>query len=146
MYRLTGKTRSELFDTNVVEPFPCQAIKLIVAPADRGRLHQDIEQRFGQMLAQGLVEETQALYNRKDLGLEKPAIRAVGYRQVWAYLDGDTDYDTMAERAVIATRQLARRQFTWLRKEQDARWFETGAAGLADRVTQHLREVAGTFL
>jgi tRNA dimethylallyltransferase len=146
VFRLTGRTRSELFNAPAVESFPCQAIKLIVAPADRSLLHRQIEQRFTAMLAQGLVDETQALYNRGDLGLEKPAIRAVGYRQVWEYLDGETDYDGMAERAVIATRQLARRQFTWLRKEQDARWFETGTADLADRVTRHLGEVTGTFL
>jgi tRNA dimethylallyltransferase len=145
VFRLTGRTRSELFDAPMVELFPCRATKLIVAPTDRGLLHRQIEQRFAQMLAQGLVQETQALYNKEDLGLDKPAIRAVGYRQVWEYLDGDTDYDTMAERAVIATRQLARRQFTWLRKEQDAHWFETSDANLADRVTRHLKEVAGIF-
>jgi len=93
------------------------------------------------MLKLGLVEETRSLYNRGDLDLDKPAIRAVGYRQVWQYLDGKIDLEDTAERAIIATRQLARRQLTWLRKEPNAEWFETTDTLLTDRVIRHLKDV-----
>ncbi len=143
VFRLTGRTRTELFGQSIDKPFPYRPVKLIVAPADRGLLHLRIEQRLRSMLQLGLVDETRHLYNRDDIGEDKPAARAVGYRQVWDYLAGRTDYDSMAEKAVIATRQLARRQLTWLRKERDCRWFETTAPDLGDQVTRHLEEVAG---
>ena len=142
VYRLTGKTRSELFAQTKAQPFSHQAIKIIVAPADRSLLHRRIKQRFQQMLKLGLVDETLSLYNRGDLDLDKPAIRAVGYRQIWEHLEGKTDVVEMAERAIIATRQLARRQLTWLRKEQNTEWFEATNPLLTDRVIRHLDDVA----
>lgn len=127
VYALSGKPLSEFFADNAAE-LPYQPIKLLIAPHDRKILHELIAQRFLQMLKQGLIKEVQALYLRGDLNAAMPAIRAVGYRQVWAYLQGEEDYSGMTEKAIIATRQLAKRQFTWLRRETDAFALQTGAA------------------
>jgi len=98
---------------------PFRIAQLALLPDDRQRLHRRIEQRFRQMLEDGLIEEVQALYRRGDLHLGLPSMRAVGYRQVWEFLDGCLNIEEMTERAVIATRQLAKRQLTWLRSWQD---------------------------
>ena len=140
VYRLTGKSRSELFAQAPVQPFSHRPIKIVVAPADRSQLHKRIAQRYKQMLKCGLIEETRSLFERGDLNPQLPAIRAVGYRQVWDHLTGKTDYETMAERAVIATRQLARRQLTWLRKEQHSEWYEATDPRLTDQVMRHLED------
>jgi len=94
-------------------------LKLALIPSDRALLHQRIEKRFSQMLEQGLIDEVKTLKNRGDLHQDLPAIRAVGYRQIWDYLDDIMDYTEVVERGVIATRQLAKRQLTWLRSEKD---------------------------
>jgi tRNA A37 N6-isopentenylltransferase MiaA len=83
-------------------------------------LHERIALRFKQMLQQGLVAEVEDLYQRGDLTVQMPSVRAVGYRQVWSYLEGDINVEKMQEMGVIATRQLAKRQFTWLRRVVDA--------------------------
>jgi tRNA delta(2)-isopentenylpyrophosphate transferase len=82
------------------------------------------------MLEKGFINEVKTLYRRGDLNDKSPSIRAVGYRQVWAYLKGEDDFESMKEKAIIATRQLAKRQFTWLRKETDATHLETGDLNL----------------
>jgi tRNA delta(2)-isopentenylpyrophosphate transferase len=97
-------------------------------------LHEVIAKRFMRMLEQGLIEEVEKLFARGDLTEQLPAIRAVGYRQVWSYLQGEYDLETMAEKAIAATRQLAKRQFTWLRKETDAQHFQTGQTDLLKAV------------
>lgn len=88
---------------------------LAVAPRERSVLHERIAERFSLMLQQGLISEVEALHARGDLDVSMPSIRAVGYRQAWDYLEGRLDYEQMRERGIIATRQLAKRQFTWLR-------------------------------
>ncbi len=123
VYELAGRPMSELMARGRVEPFPYSVAKWIVAPRDRKWLHQRIEARFRQMLREGFIEEVQALRERGDLDLSKPSMRAVGYRQVWEYLEGRYDYEKMVERGIIATRQYAKRQMTWLRSEQGASWF-----------------------
>jgi tRNA dimethylallyltransferase len=120
VYEISGQSLSSFFKSQVNNELPYQAIKLIIAPSDRKILHDIIAQRFRSMLAQGFVEEVQGLYQRGDLTELMPSMRAVGYRQVWAYLQGFDDFDTMTEKAIIATRQLAKRQFTWLRRVTDA--------------------------
>lgn len=102
-------------------------INLAVAPVDRQILHQRIALRFQQMLDQGLVEEVERLYQRGDLHAELPSIRAVGYRQVWSYLSGEIDFAAMVEQGIAATRQLAKRQFTWLRGWPELHWLSTDA-------------------
>jgi tRNA dimethylallyltransferase len=134
VYEISGKPLSSFFNAAQAEDFPYQKIKLVVAPPDRKILHGIIAQRFRSMLEQGFIDEVEALYQRGDLTEKTPAIRAVGYRQVWAYLQGEDDLESMTEKAIIATRQLAKRQFTWLRKETDAIGFQTGEADLLQKV------------
>ena len=90
-------------------------VQLALIPTDRAALHQRIEQRFRAMLDAGFIDEVKALRLRGDLNTELPSVRAVGYRQIWAHLDGECTYDEMLARGVAATRQLAKRQLTWLR-------------------------------
>jgi tRNA dimethylallyltransferase len=130
VFEISGMPLSSFFDKTPAQTLPYRLIKLIIAPEERAVLHRLIAERFRQMLRNGLIEEVDALYRRGDLNEKMPSIRAVGYRQVWAYLAGDCDYDTMTEKGIIATRQLAKRQFTWLRRETDARRYPTGQSGL----------------
>ena len=121
VYRVSGKTMAQLRERQhhaSAQPSFCErynVCQLAIAPRDRSILHKRIAVRFEKMLAGGLVDEVEQLYRRGDLHPDLPAIRAVGYRQVWDYLDGRLDYPEMIERGIIATRQLAKRQFTWLR-------------------------------
>lgn len=141
VYDLSGEPLSRLAQRQVVEPFPYPLVKFVVTPAVRDILHKRIEQRFRQMLAIGFVDEVARLRRRQDLDLGKPSMRAVGYRQVWNYLEGAYDYATMVERGIIATRQFAKRQLTWLRRERDAHWLDANepCAGAAARLKQTLK-------
>ena len=114
IYRLTGRSMTALHQAGA-EPCPFPLTEIAIIPDDRQALHATIKQRFETMLADGLVAEVKALHERQDLHPGLPAIKSVGYRQVWAYLSGEINHDTMVERAVAATRQLAKRQYTWLR-------------------------------
>jgi len=134
VYEISGQPLTSFFTEAQSQPIPYNTIKLIIAPEDRKILHEVIAKRFQQMLEQGLIEEVEKLFVRGDLTEQLPAIRAVGYRQVWSYLQGEYDLDTMTEKAIAATRQLAKRQFTWLRKETDAQHFQTGQADLLKAV------------
>ncbi len=115
VFAICGKPLSQLHDEQESEEFPYEVLQIGLLPSDRAVLHQRIEQRFHQMLAQGLLDEVQKLYQRGDLNIDLPAIRSVGYRQIWQFLTGELSQDEAIERAIIATRQLAKRQFTWLR-------------------------------
>ena len=99
-------------------------LKLALVPRERTGLHARIALRFDAMLADGFLDEVRALRARGDLHADLPALRAVGYRQAWEHLEGASDAPTFRERAIFATRQLAKRQTTWLRSELDARWFD----------------------
>ncbi|MEY4768601.1 MAG: hypothetical protein RL637_1240 [Pseudomonadota bacterium] len=119
VYELCGQALSDLCQ-NSETPLPYRWLKFVLLPSDRTQLHQTIAKRFHQMLDQGLIEEAQSLYQRGDLHPQLPSMRAVGYRQLWQYLAGDIDKNQMIETAIIATRQLAKRQLTWLRQQADA--------------------------
>lgn len=124
VYRLSGKTLTELQAENhgqLRQPL----IQFAIAPQQRDVLHARIEQRFDMMLAAGVIDEVKALKQRQDLHLDLPAIRAVGYRQIWQYLDGAYDESEMRASALAATRQLAKRQLTWLRGWDDLNWLDT---------------------
>ncbi|MEO5963690.1 MAG: tRNA (adenosine(37)-N6)-dimethylallyltransferase MiaA [Thermomonas sp.] len=127
VYRLSGRAISA-WQADARRQAPrWSVLKLVLAPPDRSVLHARIEQRFDAMLAEGFLDEVRALRGLPELAahpapLQLPAIRAVGYRQAWQWLDGDGDAALFRERAIAATRQLAKRQFTWLRGERDARW------------------------
>ncbi len=112
---LTGKPPSQLYQQQAEANSAYEFINLALLPSDRALLHARIAKRFQQMCEQGLVAEVEGLYQREDLTTDLPSMRSVGYRQVWRYLDGEYDYKTMQERGIVATRQLAKRQLTWLR-------------------------------
>jgi tRNA dimethylallyltransferase len=102
-------------------------------------LHQTIERRFLRMLEMGFVGEVERLRARGDLSLDKPAMRSVGYRQIWEYLEGDLDYSCMVHRGVVATRRLAKRQLTWLRSEAGAEWLDSGHPGCLGKAAKLLQ-------
>lgn len=130
VYRLSGKPISQWQREAASRPRPpFKVLKLVLAPDDRGVLHQRIEQRFDAMLAAGFLDEVRGLRALPPLvahpaPLDLPALRAVGYRQAWEHLDGQTSTSEFRDRAIFATRQLAKRQLTWLRGELDALWFD----------------------
>lgn len=138
VYEISGQPLSSFFGQSG-DDLPYQIIKLVITPQDRALLHEKIAVRFKQMLAQGLIAEVEKLYQRGDLTPALPAIRAVGYRQVWSYLDGEYDFDAMTEKAIIATRQLAKRQFTWLRRETQAHSFISGDENLLAKVLETIK-------
>ena len=118
VYRVSGKTMTSFHAEMQAQQeamLPYNLHFFAIQPEDRGVLHGQIETRFRQMLNEGLVDEVQALRSRGDLHHQLPSIKSVGYRQVWQHLDGEIDYDGMVEKSIIATRQLAKRQLTWLR-------------------------------
>lgn len=139
VWEITGKPLSRLqAEAGTVMPY--RAIKLVRSPEQRSTLHERINQRFDAMLAAGFVDEVRGLVARGDLHPEMPSMRSVGYRQVWAWLRGECDYDEMTERGRAATRQLAKRQMTWLRSETDCHWLN--ATGDPPREALHIIEVA----
>lgn len=121
---ISGKTLTELTQTSG-DALPYQVHQFAIAPASRELLHQRIEQRFHQMLASGFEAEVRALFARGDLHTDMPSIRCVGYRQMWSYLNGEIPYDEMVYRGVCATRQLAKRQVTWLRGWEGVHWLDS---------------------
>ena len=129
VFALTGRPLSDLFEETPSlagrkqEPTPDWVEVISLEPFDRKTLHTRLEQRFDQMLESKFIEEVEQLRNRGDLHTNLPAIRSVGYRQVWEYLAGDIDFETMKEKAYAATRQLSKRQMTWLRA-MDRRVFD----------------------
>ena len=129
VYRLSGKPISDWQREAKRTRFPLKVLKLALSPPQRAVLHERIERRFDAMLEAGFLDEMHALRALPELAahprpLDLPALRAVGYRQAWEYLDGECDAAAFRERAIAATRQLAKRQFTWLRSELDACWFD----------------------
>tara|TARA_R110002096_G_scaffold22675_18_gene72736 strand:+ start:1239 stop:2177 length:939 start_codon:yes stop_codon:yes gene_type:complete len=124
VYETTGAPMSEMLARNAEPGLETAPLQLVLAPANRDWLHQRIAARLDVMLRAGFVNEVRALRARGDLGPEDPALRTVGYRAVWQYLDGELTYATMRERATVATRQLAKRQFTWFRGVSGAHWVD----------------------
>ncbi|WP_325919020.1 tRNA (adenosine(37)-N6)-dimethylallyltransferase MiaA [Pseudomonas frederiksbergensis] len=135
VYRVSGQSMTTLRQrqsaqsteaaASGLQQLPYTVANLAIAPANRQVLHRRIEQRFTLMLEQGFIDEVVALRERSDLHAGLPSIRAVGYRQVWDYLDGKLTSAEMRERGIIATRQLAKRQFTWLRSWTDLHWLDS---------------------
>ncbi len=125
VYLITGKSLTELTEQSG-EALPYDIKQFAIMPQDRTELHQRIEQRFLQMLDQGFEDEVKTLMQRSDLHLNLPSIRCVGYRQMWEYLTGDVSYDEMVFKGICATRQLAKRQITWLRGwQQPITWLNS---------------------
>lgn len=114
-------------------------IKIVLAPERRSELGQRIETRFETMMEQGFLSEVEALYRRPDLTPRTPALRAVGYRQLWEHLEGRSSLDLAIRRGIVATRQLAKRQMTWLRREEGAKWFDSLDGANRDPILNHVR-------
>ena len=134
VYRSTGKTLTH-WQQQEGEKCPYNIAQFAIAPADRAVLHERIATRFDLMLEQGFENEVVKLYERSDLHEDLPSIRSVGYRQMWQYLDGQLSYAEMRERGIIATRQLAKRQLTWLRGWEQVTWLDTFANDNLTKIT-----------
>jgi len=123
VWRLSGKTLTDL-QQKKGEALPFRLLKWALSPPDRAVLHQRIAQRFELMLKHGFVDEVRGLKARPELNLDLPSMRSIGYRQVWQYLEGELDEAAMLERGIIATRQFAKRQLTWLRSYPEVEFYD----------------------
>ncbi|MDH5361201.1 MAG: tRNA (adenosine(37)-N6)-dimethylallyltransferase MiaA [Gammaproteobacteria bacterium] len=139
VYELSGRSMSELYKEQQTLQLPYKIRKLAVSPPDRSILHERIAQRFQLMMKQGFLDEVKALFERGDLSLELPSIRAVGYRQAWMHLQREYDQQTMLEKAIVATRQLAKRQYTWLRSEKELVWLDSLSEDLFEQAIRQIK-------
>ncbi len=142
VYEITGKNLTQLHAEALPGDFPYNTAKIIVS-CDRGVLHERIEKRFHFMLEQGFMGEVKRLKARGNLDLSLPSMRAVGYRQMWEYLEGRYDFEQMTYKGVVATRQFAKRQLTWLRSDVGAEWFDGESPKLRDDVLGYLERRLG---
>ncbi len=142
IYELTGQTPSRL-NESAPQPERWRYVKIALQVPDRPLLHERIAARFRNMLEQGLVEEVEALYRRGDLSPALPSVRTVGYRQIWDYLTNKINYSQMSEAAIAATRQLAKRQLTWLRSYPAVQAFEGGEQAPVLACREYLARTAG---
>lgn len=149
VWRISGKTMTEHRVQQALQKqasnsqyLPYNVATFAIAPQQRSVLHERIAQRFHLMLEQGFIAEVEALWQRGDLHADLPSIRAVGYRQAWSYLQGECTYDEMTERGIIATRQLAKRQFTWLRSWSDLEWLDSLSCDNMSRTLKRLKQLS----
>ena len=140
VHRVTGQTITELQQARVSVFADVNVIEFALAPLERSELHTKIELRFKAMLEAGFVEEVRRLYERGDLSPEHPSMRAVGYRQMWRYLAGHSALNEATNEAIAATRQLAKRQLTWLRRRVNARWLDSMRPDVARAIIDALSE------
>ena len=138
VHRLTGETITKLQQNRVSVFADVDVTEIAVAPLERGDLHTRIEMRFDAMLEAGFLTEVRKLFERSDLKAEHPSMRAVGYRQLWRYLAGQCALEEARNQAVAATRQLAKRQVTWLRRRERAQWFDSMQADVARKMIDAL--------
>ena len=138
VHELQGRPMSKSFASDLTGALANPVLAISIEPVDRSLLHRRIEERFFRMLADGLVDETRELHRNPRLHADLPAMRAVGYRQVWGFLEGHLERDDMVQQAVAATRQLARRQLTWLRADRDTFRFDCFAPALNSKVVSCL--------
>ncbi len=143
VWRLTGEPLSVLHRRSAGQTMPYRAVKLVRAPGERSVLHQRIERRFRRMLDQGFEQEVRDLLARYDLREDMPSLRSVGYRQMAAYLRGEFPRELMIEKAVAATRQLGKRQMTWLRSETQCLWLDPADRDLVGPVVKKLKHSVG---
>jgi len=140
VYRLSGKPMSQLIGRRQSAALPFRLIELALIPSDRSALHRRIEERFDSMLEQGLIEELQALRKRYPLSSSLPSMRCVGYRQTWQFLDGEISREQLRDRGIFATRQLAKRQLTWLRGMHGSTTIDSLASDVVAKVDDLLRQ------
>ena len=135
---ITGKPMSEVFKTLRVPDLPYRIAHIALVPSDRTPLHQRIAQRFDEMLKLGLIDEVRTIRDKFPLNDTSPSMRCVGYRQVWMYLSGQIDGAGMRQMALAATRQLAKRQLTWLRSMKGIKEFDCLDENLPEQVLKYL--------
>ena len=138
VFEITGQSMTSLWQQQESEKLPYRLLKIILFPEDRSQLHQRIEKRFRYMLEHGFIDEVEDLKKYKHVNIDLPAMRSVGYRQALEYLEGQYDYDEMINRGIYATRQLAKRQFTWLRKEKEGNFYDPATLKV-DELLQNLK-------
>ena len=143
--QLTGLPMSDLLAKTEKPELPFQLMSFSLEPSDRSVLHERISRRFDVMLTAqpSLIDEVKALRQRGDLHLGLPSMRCVGYRQAWEHLDGKTDLASMRELGIIATRQLAKRQLTWLRSMEDRISLDCLSADLSGQLMRHIKPALG---
>ncbi len=141
VYEMTGTAYSVFTAAGRLGPLPGKVVKLALVPSDRRMLRERTRQRFMRMLENGLVDEVRGFFERADMHEDLTSMRMVGYRQVWSYLAGRLNYPEMQEKAVIATRQLAKRQITWLRREENTTWFDSYRPEIAQELMGFLRDI-----
>ena len=125
VFLISGKTLTQHWAEQEEQPLAYNVIQFAIAPQERKTLHERIELRFNQMIEHGFIEEVKAMHARGDLKEDLPSVRAVGYRQVWDFLEGRIDSEEMIFRGIVATRQLAKRQITWLRGWDNLHWLDS---------------------
>jgi len=136
---ISGQPMSELQQKMAGKSLDYRIHKIIISPEPRSVLHERIEQRFDLMIKDGFMDEMKLLKMRSDLNAGLPSMRAVGYRQAWEWLEGDYPFEQMREKAIAATRQLAKRQLTWLRRESVPVWYNLLSDGVREELIQALR-------
>lgn len=141
VYEITGRSMTELWAEQQTQQLDSPLISLSVMPPERSVLHDRIEQRFDIMLEQGFEAEVRVLWERGDLELAMPSVRCVGYRQMWEYFSGQWDYETMRYKGIVATRQLAKRQITWLRSWENLNWLDTNDRDITDKALKLVNSV-----
>lgn len=142
VFMLTGRTLSAILkDPKKSQASEPEFVPIALEPSDRSVLHGRIEKRFDEMLKAGLIEEVESLRARGDLTATMPSMRCVGYRQVWEYLDRKIDYATMRDKGVFATRQLCKRQLTWLRGIEDRKIVDCAVAGATEAALKQIEKV-----
>lgn len=139
VHAVSGVSQSELWERAGLAPHAGQIVKLVIAPADRALLQRRLALRFELMIERGFINEVRALRDKLGLDADAPAMRTVGYREVWRYLAGEYVRSHMIERGIIASRQLAKRQLTWLRREATTTWLDCADPALMDRALGIIR-------
>ena len=141
VFETVKKPMSEILSAGRTGGLPCRLAKIVLCPEHRSVLHQRITTRFNRMIELGFVDEVRGFYERGDLTPDLPSMRLVGYRQIWRYLDGAVDYRQMLELGIAATRQLAKRQITWLKSESGTRWFDGCSEDISGNILKYLDQL-----
>lgn len=141
VYLVSGKSQTDWLAEQAKQPLPFDVLKFAIVPSNRVKLHDKIALRMDLMLQNGFLDEARLLFERGDLDASMPAIRSVGYRQAWSFFEGKYDEGMFREKAIIATRQLAKRQFTWLRQQTDTVCFEMGEEFALEQVLTEFNKI-----
>ncbi|MFT7185709.1 MAG: tRNA dimethylallyltransferase [Pseudohongiellaceae bacterium] len=159
VYRVSGKTMTQIWAeqkdpvddkghsdytelNSGLPPVPYNVVSLAIGPSDRSVLHKRIEQRYHSMLKSGFIDEVKSFHTNETMHADMPSMKCVGYRQVWDYLDSKLNYDEMVERGIIATRQLAKRQLTWLRRWPNLNQLETNDSKVLAKAIEIIENTA----